>query len=81
MQIASIIHAITSIIWIAFMLGHIYLGSVGVEGVLDGMSSGRVDENWAKQHHSLWYEESRQKGTEASDRGDAQASPARGEPA
>ncbi len=81
MQIASIIHAITSIIWIAFMLGHIYLGSVGVEGALDGMSSGRVDENFAKQHHSVWYDEARQEGTEASDRGEAQAGPARGEPA
>ena len=66
MQIASIIHAITAIIWIAFILGHIYLGSVGVEGALDGMSSGRVDENWAKQHHSVWYDEARQEGTEAS---------------
>ena len=80
MQLASIIHAITAIIWIAFMLGHIYLGSVGVEGALDGMSSGRVDENWAKQHHSLWYDEARQEGTEASDRGEADPGRARGEP-
>ena len=71
MQIASIIHAITSIIWVALMLGHIYLGSVGVEGALDGMSNGRVDENWAKQHHSLWYEEARKEGTQASATSDA----------
>lgn len=71
MQTASIIHAITSVIWVALMLGHIYLGSVGVEGALDGMSNGRVDENWAKQHHSLWYEEARKEGTQASAASDA----------
>lgn len=83
MQTASIIHAITSIIWIALMLGHIYLGSVGVEGALEGMSTGRVDENWAKQHHSLWYEEARRQGTTQT-AGDAARRPggaARGEPA
>lgn len=80
MQTASIIHAITSVIWVALMLGHIYLGSVGVEGALDGMSNGRVDENWAKQHHSLWYEEARKEGTQASVASDAGAAPG-GEPA
>jgi formate dehydrogenase subunit gamma len=42
---------------IGIALGHIYLGSVGTEGVLDGMVSGEVDEGFAKQHHNLWYEE------------------------
>ncbi|MCK5366688.1 MAG: formate dehydrogenase subunit gamma, partial [Gammaproteobacteria bacterium] len=64
----------------ALMLGHIYLGSVGVEGALDGMSSGRVDENWAKQHHSTWYEEARKEGTGASVTSDAGAATG-GEPA
>jgi len=84
MQIASITHAVTSLIWLGLMLGHIYLGSVGVEGALDGMSTGRVDENWAKQHHSRWYEQTRQEGTETqtSDAGAADGgAAARGEPA
>ena len=81
MQTASIIHSIASLLWIALMLGHIYLGSVGVEGALEGMSTGRVDENWAKQHHSLWYEEARKQGTQASDAGEAASGAARGEPA
>ena len=34
-----------------------YLGSIGTEGVLEGMVSGEVDQGFAKQHHSLWYEE------------------------
>jgi formate dehydrogenase subunit gamma len=81
MQTANIIHASTSLIWMALMAGHIYLGSVGVEGAFEGMNTGRVDENWAKQHHSLWYEEARREGTQVSDAGEADSGAARGEPA
>ncbi|GMQ75549.1 MAG: formate dehydrogenase subunit gamma [Gammaproteobacteria bacterium] len=81
MQTANIIHGISSIIWMALMAGHIYLGSVGVEGAFEGMNTGRVDENWAKQHHSLWYEEARREGTQVSDAGEADSGAARGEPA
>ncbi|HHI69709.1 MAG TPA: formate dehydrogenase subunit gamma, partial [Rhodobacteraceae bacterium] len=27
------------------------------EGSIDSMLKGEVDENWAKAHHDLWYEE------------------------
>lgn len=57
MQIASIIHAVTAIIWTAVAIGHIWIGTLGTEGSLEGMTSGRVSEEWAKQHHSQWYEE------------------------
>jgi len=57
MQGANIIHAITALILSSFALGHIYLGTLGNEGTLEGMISGEVDEAWAKQHHDLWYEE------------------------
>ena len=57
MQFWHIIHASTGLFMIAVSLGHMYLGSVGTEGVLEGMVSGEVDEGFAKQHHSLWYEE------------------------
>jgi len=57
MQIANLIHAAGAVVWVFFMIMHIYLGSVGVEGVFEGMSKGYVDENYAKQHHSKWYEE------------------------
>ena len=81
MQLAHILHGVASLIWVALMLGHIYLGSVGVEGALEGMTTGRVDENWAKQHHSLWYDEARKEGTPASDAGEPAGGAARGEPA
>jgi len=30
---------------------------VGTEGSLEAMTTGYVDETWAKEHHNLWYEE------------------------
>jgi len=57
MQLASLLHAAGSLILIAGSLGHIYIGTIGTEGALEGMKTGYVDETWAKQHHDLWYEE------------------------
>ena len=57
MQLANIVHVIMGLFLIGIAMGHIYLGSIGTEGVLDGMISGEVDEAFAKQHHDLWYEE------------------------
>ena len=39
------------------MLGHIYIGTIGMEGAFEAMGEGTVDVNWAKQHHRLWLEE------------------------
>jgi hypothetical protein len=44
------------------MLGHIYIGTVGMEGAFEAMGSGSVDVNWAKQHHSLWLADQEAKG-------------------
>lgn len=60
MQQVNVIHGIAAIIFIAFSFGHIYLGTVGVEGAYRGMRDGYVDETWAREHHALWYEEVRQ---------------------
>lgn len=57
MQLANILHAIGAIIWITVALGHIYIGTLGTEGALEGMTTGRVSVEWAKQHHDLWYED------------------------
>lgn len=57
MQYANLIHGAAAVLFIAFGLGHIYLGTIGMEGALEGMTKGTVDENWAKEHHDLWYEE------------------------
>lgn len=57
MQLAHIIHSLLSVVMIAGILAHIYIGSLGMEGAIDAMSSGQVDVKWAREHHSLWVEE------------------------
>lgn len=57
MQTAEVIHAGVAMLFIAAMMGHIYIGSIGMEGAFEAMGEGTVDVNWAKQHHSLWLEE------------------------
>ena len=62
MQLAEIIHGITAVLFIALMLGHIYIGTLGMEGAFEGMWDGTVDVNWAKEHHSLWLEKEASQG-------------------
>ena len=57
MQIAQIVHSTVGVLYIAAMLVHIYMGTLGTKGAFEGMATGEVDINWAKSHHSLWYEE------------------------
>jgi len=57
MQYAQLWHAIVSLVLTAIILAHIYIGSVGMEGAYDAMGSGEVEEQWAREHHSLWVEE------------------------
>ena len=53
-QISHLIHLLTALVLIAFAFGHIYIGTVGTEGALEGMVTGQVDTAWAQQHHDLW---------------------------
>ena len=57
MQLAHQVHAIAAIAWIVVFFGHAYIGTLGTEGALEGMTTGRVSVEWAKQHHDLWYDE------------------------
>ena len=61
MQAAQAIHGIVGALFVAAMLAHIYIGTIGMEGAFEAMGTGEVDVNWAKQHHSLWLEEERNK--------------------
>jgi len=61
MQLAQLWHTFVSLVMIAVILAHIYIGSMGMEGAFAAMGSGQVDENWAHEHHSLWLEELKQK--------------------
>ena len=61
LQFWTVIHAVIAMLFIAAMLAHIYIGSVGMEGAFDAMGTGEVDLNWAKEHHALWVEEEQAK--------------------
>ncbi|MBR1225768.1 MULTISPECIES: formate dehydrogenase subunit gamma [unclassified Bradyrhizobium] len=62
LQFWTVIHAVIAMLFIAVMLAHIYIGSVGMEGAFDAMGTGEVDLNWAKEHHALWVAEEQAKG-------------------
>jgi formate dehydrogenase subunit gamma len=55
MQLAHAVHALLAGLMIAVIIAHVYIGTLGMEGAFDAMGSGRVDENWAREHHSRWY--------------------------
>lgn len=57
MQLANLVHVIATVLFIAMSFGHIYMGTVGVEGAFDAMKTGYVDETWAREHHEDWYDE------------------------
>jgi formate dehydrogenase subunit gamma len=57
MQQANIVHGVGSILFIVMSFGHIYIGTIGMEGAYQGMRTGYVDEEWAKEHHELWYDD------------------------
>nr|WP_321253452.1 formate dehydrogenase subunit gamma [uncultured Ruegeria sp.] len=71
MQYAQVWHVMVAYVFIAIIIAHIYLGSVGMEGAFDAMGTGEVEEQWAREHHSLWLEDVQEKGA-----GKAAASPA-----
>lgn len=66
MQLAHGLHSVVAALMIAVTIGHVYLGSIGVPGSLQAMTTGRVDRGWAYEHHGLWAEE-----VEAKQQGDA----------
>lgn len=70
MQFSQAWHAIVSFVLMAIILAHIYIGSVGMEGAFDAMGSGEVEEQWAREHHSLWLEELQEKGEAATKSGE-----------
>jgi formate dehydrogenase subunit gamma len=56
MQLWSSVHSIAAALFIALILGHIYIGTAGTEGAFSGMGRGEVELAWARHHHDLWAE-------------------------
>jgi formate dehydrogenase subunit gamma len=57
MQIANMIHGVATVLMMAMFMGHIYMGTIGMQGAYSAMRTGYVDETWAKEHHELWYDD------------------------
>ncbi len=57
MQVAHMVHAVATVLMMAMFIGHIYIGTLGMEGAYQGMKTGYVDETWAKEHHEYWYDD------------------------
>ena len=62
-QLALVWHAAVALLMITLILAHIYIGTLGMEGAFRSMTDGKVDENWAREHHPLWVEELEQQET------------------
>jgi formate dehydrogenase subunit gamma len=73
MQLAQVAHAVIAILFIALILAHIYIGTLGMEGAFEAMGTGEVDLNWAKEHHDQWLA---RKLSGEDHRGDPTATPA-----
>lgn len=54
MELSHLVHGIAVLVLIAMIFGHIYIGTIGMQGSFEGMSTGYCDLNWAKEHHSDW---------------------------
>jgi formate dehydrogenase subunit gamma len=76
MEAAQVVHGVIAMLFIALMIAHIYIGTIGMEGAFEAMGSGTVDLNWAKEHHSLWVEQELGAGRSAAPPPRASATPA-----
>jgi formate dehydrogenase subunit gamma len=70
MELSHVLHGIVALLVITVSFGHIYLGTAGVEDTLGSMTTGYVDEAWAKSHHDRWYYE-----VKAAEKSDAEMEP------
>lgn len=57
LQVMQILHAAAAVGMVMAIMGHIYIGTIGMEGAREAMTTGYVDENWAREHHSVWVED------------------------
>jgi formate dehydrogenase subunit gamma len=57
LQMANYLHLGGATLYMVAAIGHIYTGTIGTEGAYHAMRYGTVDEEWARQHHELWYDE------------------------
>jgi formate dehydrogenase subunit gamma len=57
MQIANMVHNVSTILMMCVFAGHIYIGTLGMRGAYTAMRRGYVGDDWAREHHAYWYED------------------------
>ncbi len=57
LQWANYFHIGAGALYMAFTMGHAYIGTAGTPGAYEAMRHGTVDEEWARQHHEIWFNE------------------------
>jgi formate dehydrogenase subunit gamma len=57
MQLAWTVHVIGALLFMMGAVGHVYIGTIGMEGAYEAMRTGYVDETWAREHHEWWYDD------------------------
>ncbi len=62
MELSHVVHGIGALLMLSVIIGHIYIGTIGMEGAIEGMKSGYCDLNWAREHHDWWAEKCEQRG-------------------
>jgi formate dehydrogenase subunit gamma len=76
MQWAQITHGVVAALFVAIMIAHIYIGTIGMEGAFEAMGTGTVDVNWAREHHALWLQEEQARTGPAQRQAQPHATPA-----
>lgn len=59
-QFSLLLHGLTFVMSMMFVIVHIYLATIGNPGTLEGMLWGSVRKVWARKHHPKWYREVRE---------------------
>ncbi len=67
MQLATFLHSVLAMLLIGVIFAHIYIGTIGMQGAFEAMGTGKVDLNWAKEHHSRWVAELQGRKTSAAE--------------
>jgi formate dehydrogenase subunit gamma len=57
MQVAHMVHGVSTVLMMCMFAMHIYLGTVGMRGAYSAMRNGYVGDEWAREHHAYWYED------------------------
>jgi formate dehydrogenase subunit gamma len=76
MQAAHVVHAVVAVLFVALILAHIYIGTLGTEGSFEAMGTGDVDLNWAREHHDQWLQDELAKQQSVGGPGQASPTPA-----